>query len=157
MLLRWIVIRFKLLSIFFVAVLGITCGITGCDNKMPSAVDSPSTNPYGTLPFVSISSEELKRMIDEGDVFTLIDVRSTQEYLAGHIPGAISIPYLQLPYRYMELNSKLKTILYCRTEPTSFLAAQTLSRVGFTNLYILANGFLSWEYAVELNNGRKII
>ena len=96
-------------------------------------------------------------MMDSNEIFNLIDVRSIQEYMAGHIPGAISIPYPQLPYRHSELDHESATVLYCHTDKTSYLAARLLSRLDFKDLYILINGFTGWEYAVELSDGSKVI
>jgi len=96
-------------------------------------------------------------MIDQGDVFDLVDVRSFQEYAAGHIPGAVSIPYGELPYRYRELNPRTKTVVYCGVGQTSYLAAQMLMRLGFGDLRSLTGGFAGWEYAVELRDGSRVL
>jgi len=45
---------------------------------------------------------------------TVLDVRPRDEYLAGHLPGAISIPFSELPDRYGEIPSDRQVVLYCR-------------------------------------------
>ncbi len=45
---------------------------------------------------------------------TVLDVRPHDEYLAGHLPGAVSIPFSELPERYGELPSDRHVVLYCR-------------------------------------------
>lgn len=107
--------------------------------------------------YSSISAQELKEMMDQNDNFNLVDIRSIQEYVTGHIPDAVSIPYRQLPYRYRELNPDIKTVVYCRTGQSCYLAVRLLSGFGFTDLYILTGGIAAWEYAIELENGIKII
>ncbi|MBW1831839.1 MAG: ArsR family transcriptional regulator [Deltaproteobacteria bacterium] len=45
---------------------------------------------------------------------TVLDVRPTEEYLAGHIPGAVSIPLDQLEERLAELPTDREIVAYCR-------------------------------------------
>jgi rhodanese-related sulfurtransferase len=60
-----------------------------------------------------VTREELQRRITEGGV-TLIDVRPSQEYTAGHIPGALSFPLADLPERLAELPGDGTIVAYCR-------------------------------------------
>ncbi len=60
-----------------------------------------------------VSLPELrKRLRDDG--VTLLDVRPADEYAAGHIPGAVSIPVAQLKRRLAELPKGREVIAYCR-------------------------------------------
>lgn len=56
---------------------------------------------------------ELRRLSREGEV-TIIDVRPTEEYEAGHIPGAISMPLGELRQRIRELPRRRDVVAYCR-------------------------------------------
>lgn len=60
-----------------------------------------------------ISPEELRRRLDAGDV-TLIDVRPADEFAAGHIRGALSIPLAELGGRLRELLKRKEIVAYCR-------------------------------------------
>jgi rhodanese-related sulfurtransferase len=60
-----------------------------------------------------ITRDELLRRTREGKV-TVLDVRPSEEYAAGHIPGAISIPLEQLPMRLHELPADQEIVAYCR-------------------------------------------
>jgi rhodanese-related sulfurtransferase len=60
-----------------------------------------------------IPPEELLRRLHAGDV-TLIDVRPEDEFAAGHIPGALSIPVTELPERLRELPRRREIVAYCR-------------------------------------------
>jgi ArsR family transcriptional regulator len=60
-----------------------------------------------------IPPEELRRRLDAGDV-TLIDVRPEDEFAAGHIPGALSVPVTELPDRLRELPKRTEIVAYCR-------------------------------------------
>jgi rhodanese-related sulfurtransferase/DNA-binding transcriptional ArsR family regulator len=60
-----------------------------------------------------IPPEELRRRLDAGDV-TLIDVRPGDEFAAGHIPGALSLPVAELAERLRELPRRKEIVAYCR-------------------------------------------
>jgi rhodanese-related sulfurtransferase/predicted transcriptional regulator len=61
----------------------------------------------------SIGREELRRRLRRGDV-VLVDVRSTEEFDAGHIRGARSIPLDELEDRLAELPAGQEIVAYCR-------------------------------------------
>jgi len=60
-----------------------------------------------------IAPEELRRRLAAGDV-TLIDVRPADEFAAGHIPGALSMPVAELADRLRELPKRTEIVAYCR-------------------------------------------
>ena len=60
-----------------------------------------------------IPTSELRRRLAAGEV-TLIDVRPADEFAAGHIPGALSIPVTDLPTRAGELSRRKEIVAYCR-------------------------------------------
>jgi rhodanese-related sulfurtransferase len=61
----------------------------------------------------AIGFDELKARLKDGSVI-LVDVRPSEEYLAGHIPGAISIPHDELEGRLRELSREQGVVAYCR-------------------------------------------
>ena len=60
-----------------------------------------------------VSAEQLRRRLEEGDVVVL-DVRPENEFKAGHIEGALSIPIHDLKRRLRELSRKREIVAYCR-------------------------------------------
>ena len=60
-----------------------------------------------------VDADELLRRVRGGEV-TVLDVRPTQEYRAGHVPGAISIPASELDARLKELPRGRPVVAYCR-------------------------------------------
>ena len=60
-----------------------------------------------------IPPAELRRRLNAGDV-TLIDVRPGDEFAAGHIPGALSVPVTELADRLRELPRRREIVAYCR-------------------------------------------
>jgi rhodanese-related sulfurtransferase/DNA-binding transcriptional ArsR family regulator len=61
----------------------------------------------------AVQGGELLRRVKNGEV-TVLDVRPTDEYRAGHIPGALSIPVGELKTRLEELPKKREIVAYCR-------------------------------------------
>ncbi len=72
---------------------------------------APTVIP-GTPLASRVSLAEAKTAFDEGSA-VFLDVRSAESYQAAHIPGAISIPELDLPTRYTELDKNTWIITYC--------------------------------------------
>ena len=99
--------------------------------------------------YVSITAEEAKEIMDTGDGFVILDVRTQEEYDEGHVPGAILIPNTEIENRAEEeLPDKAQLILvYCRSGRRSKLAAQILADLGYTNVKEFG-GILDWPYEV---------
>lgn len=79
----------------------------------------------------------------------LLDVRTPEEYAAGHIPDSQLLPYDQLKTRTDELPADKTTpiIVYCRSGNRSAVAAQTLAGLGYTEIYDLG-GIQDWPYDI---------
>jgi rhodanese-related sulfurtransferase len=60
-----------------------------------------------------VTRQELRKLVREGLV-TVIDARPREEYEAGHIPGALSIPVAELRRRLAEVPKDREVIAYCR-------------------------------------------
>jgi len=94
-----------------------------------------------------ISREELQRRIRQGDVIVL-DVRPAEEYEAGHIPGAVSLPLPELTERLDEIPSDREVVAYCRG-PYCVLSAEAVLRLreaGYRAVR-LADGLHEWREA----------
>ena len=74
--------------------------------------------------FEPVGREDLLRRVRRRDV-VVIDVRPTEEYEAGHIRGALSIPLDELKERLAEIPSGAEVVAYCRG-PFCVLAPQAL-------------------------------
>lgn len=94
-----------------------------------------------------ISSADLVDRLRRGQVIT-IDVRPAEEFAAGHIPGALSIPLAELTARLPELPHDSEIVAYCRG-PYCVLAPQAieiLGRAGF-RARRLVEGLPEWRLA----------
>jgi rhodanese-related sulfurtransferase/DNA-binding transcriptional ArsR family regulator len=95
----------------------------------------------------AVSREELLERVQAGLV-TVIDVRPTEEFAAGHIPGAVSIPLNELADRLAELPAEQEIVAYCRGAYCVFShdAVRLLTARGRTARR-LADGMLEWRLA----------
>jgi rhodanese-related sulfurtransferase/DNA-binding transcriptional ArsR family regulator len=94
-----------------------------------------------------ITREELRARAEAGDVLVL-DVRPAEEYQAGHIPGAVSIPVDQLADRINELPEDTELVVYCRGEycVLAYDAVRLLTDHGRRAIR-LHDGMLEWRLA----------
>jgi phage shock protein E len=91
-----------------------------------------------------VTPEELKSMLDKNEPAVLIDVRTPEEFAAGHIPGARSMPIDTLE-NVESLPPGGRTILYCKSGKRSQRAFEILSGRGFTDLSVLEGGLEAWK------------
>lgn len=93
----------------------------------------------------AVAGEELLRRVRSREVIVL-DVRPSEEYRAGHIPGAVSIPLAELKARLKELPSGREIVAYCRGPycVMSIEAVRLLRRSG-RKAYRLEQGVLEWQ------------
>jgi len=92
-----------------------------------------------------VDRDALLKRVREGEV-TVLDVRPSEEYQAGHIPGAISIPLKELELRLSSLPRNQEVVAYCRG-PYCVLAIQAvevLRAKGF-NAVRLEEGIQDWR------------
>ncbi|MDQ3766139.1 MAG: rhodanese-like domain-containing protein, partial [Actinomycetota bacterium] len=95
----------------------------------------------------AVTREELKKRLRNKDVFVL-DVRPPEEFDAGHIPGALSIPVAELKRRLRELPKDKEIVAYCRGQYCSFApkAVRYLTGKGYKG-QMLRDGLPDWASA----------
>lgn len=90
--------------------------------------------------------EEVKQELDAGKDIQLIDVRETDEYRDGHIPGADHLALSELEDRAAAVVAKGKPhYLYCRSGQRSRTALKKLRALGYDELYNIG-GIVHWPY-----------
>lgn len=94
-----------------------------------------------------VSHQELLAQVERGGVVVL-DVRPVEEYRAGHIPGAVSIPLDELEQRLKRLPHDIEVVAYCRG-PYCLLAPQAVSTLRRHGLRArrLEDGLPEWRRA----------
>ncbi|MBQ8042765.1 MAG: rhodanese-like domain-containing protein [Clostridia bacterium] len=99
--------------------------------------------------YKNIDFEQAKQIIDTEDV-VLLDVRTEEEFVTGHIINAINIPIDELEYRLNELKDKDEKILvYCKSGARSVVGCEILGENGYTNIYNIG-GVVDWPYGLEM-------
>lgn len=105
-----------------------------------------------------VAGSELLRRVRAGEV-TVIDVRPTLEYRAGHIPGALSIPVGELKARLKELPAEREVVAYCRG-PYCVMAVEAvelLRKRGFS-AHRMEEGVAEWRargWRIEREGARR--
>lgn len=89
-----------------------------------------------------IEADELARRRDEGAVH-LVDVREPDEYVAGHVPGAVLVPLGEVPDRVDEFRSDGTTYVICRSGARSMRACEFLATQG-VDVANVAGGTMAW-------------
>ena len=106
------------------------------------------------ISYQQVSMEEGLELMKADSEYILLDVRRTDEYEEGHIPGAINIPNESIGTEEIaELPDKNQTIyVYCRSGNRSKQASQKLVDLGYTNV-IEFGGII--DYSGEIEKGRQ--
>ena len=97
--------------------------------------------------FRNMTVEEARHLLEAEPSLFVLDVRSRDEYISGHIPGAINIPYTELQTRRGELPADTGTpvLAYCRSGFRSTIASRTLVSLGLKNVTNMIGGILAWR------------
>jgi rhodanese-related sulfurtransferase len=82
----------------------------------------------------------------------LLDVREDDEWLAGHAPGAVHLPMMEIPARMTEVPQDREVVVICRVGGRSGQVVGYLMQQGFGNVTNLDGGMMSWAAA-----GRPVV
>lgn len=95
-----------------------------------------------------LTKDELWARLQNKDKLVVLDVRPVEEYEAGHLPGAVSIPLAELRKRIEELPKSKQIVAYCRGPLCALApqAARVLKSKGY-RVTRLADGAPDWEAA----------
>ena len=138
----------------FTAVLICSAILAACSPAAPreamASTQSPSPSPAEEP--ADETSEEAKQMMDEGNA-TVVDVRTAEEYAAGHIPGSILIPVESIgDTKPVELpDTEAVLLVHCRTGIRSKRASDQLVELGYKHVYDFG-GIVDWPYETVTEN-----
>ena len=90
---------------------------------------------------------DVKRRLDAGEKFVLVDVREESEWAQGHLPGAIHLGkgIIERDVEQRVADTGAKIILYCGGGFRSALAADNLQKMGYTNVISMDGGIRDWR------------
>ena len=108
----------------------------------PAAAKTPAV-------YQKITAKQAKARMDSGDAIIILDVRTQEEFNAGHIAGAILIPNETIldeqPALLPDLDAEI--LVYCRSGNRSAQSANKLLAMGYTNVYDFG-GIIDWPYEI---------
>ncbi len=91
--------------------------------------------------------DEIKRRLDRGDKFLLVDVREESEFARDHLPGAVHLGrgIIERDIEARVPDTKTEVVLYCGGGFRSALAADNLQKMGYTNVISMDGGIREWR------------
>lgn len=92
---------------------------------------------------------EVKKRMDAGEKFLLVDVREDNEWERGHIPGAIHMGrgIIERDIEQAVPDHDAAIVLYCGGGFRSALSAENLQKMGYTNVISMDGGWRHWTEA----------
>ena len=89
---------------------------------------------------------DVKRRIDAGEKFVLVDVREDNEWAQGHVPGAVHLGkgIIERDIEARVPDTGAKVVLYCGGGFRSALVADNLQKMGYTNVESMDGGWRGW-------------
>ncbi|EJT6164220.1 rhodanese-like domain-containing protein [Clostridium perfringens] len=146
-------ISLLLLSLTLTASLFVGCGNNNTENKDANTQTSSESSNETHSEAVSkdISIDESKKLINDGEVTLILDVRNEDEFAEGHLKNAIQIPVKELKENLSDIE-KFKdelVLVYCRSGKRSAEAVDILKENGFKNLVHMKDGISKWDGEVE--------
>lgn len=135
------------------------CAVCGPEPTVTELIDyerfcgapPDGTETEGAMHDLDIDVHELKRRIDAGERFQLIDVREDYEWAICNLEeaGARLVPLATLPEAVECFDASEPLIIHCRSGPRGDRAVEYLRAVGFDNAVNLAGGILAWAEEID--------
>ena len=108
-------------------------------------------NTNTTNSVINLDSESFSEKLRSDSQGVLLDVRTLQEFSAGHIPDSKLIDIYQPTFaeKISELDKEKNYYIYCRSGNRSYHAGVFMLQQGFKTVYNLADGILDWHEPLE--------
>jgi len=133
------------ISTIYGVLLGVLLAVIIAPPAKTANLEQTSKSP--SIEYKKITAEEAKARMDSGAQIIILDVRTEEEYNAGHIPDAILIPNETITDKMPDLLTELdaEILIYCRSGNRSAQAAKKLIAIGYTDVYDFG-GIIDWPY-----------
>jgi rhodanese-related sulfurtransferase len=97
----------------------------------------------------TISPDALLEGIDRGDAPIVLDVRSVGEFAAGHVPGAVNVPFMRVITGTGRVSAKAAqpVVVYCGHGPRAWMAGAALRHRGHERVIYLRGHMAGWRRA----------
>jgi len=92
---------------------------------------------------------DVKKRLDAGEKFYLVDTREESEFARGHLPGAIHLSkgVIERDIEQAIPDKNAPIVLYCGGGFRSALAGDNLQKMGYTNVLSMDGGWRGWNEA----------
>jgi adenylyltransferase/sulfurtransferase len=126
------------------------CPVCGANPSITEPIDYEQFCGANAEParMPSINVQDLKRKMDAGEKFLLIDVREPFEYEIARIDGAKLIPLREIAERANELGNE-EIVVHCHSGMRSAQAVELLRKAGLTNVSNLEGGIDAWSEEID--------
>ncbi|WP_210405311.1 rhodanese-like domain-containing protein [Limnobaculum zhutongyuii] len=96
-----------------------------------------------------VSIQQVKEMMDKGTIPLVLDVREESEFQKDHIPGAkhLGRGVLERDIETIVPDKATPMVLYCGGGYRSALAAESIQKMGYTNVLSMDGGYRGWNEA----------
>jgi phage shock protein E len=113
-------------AVFLLAAAALACAPRPTQHPASAAVGAPSPGAVDPVTALSLAASGAR----------VVDVRTPAEFAAGHVAGAINVPYDEIARRASEIGPPgAPVVVYCHSGRRSGIAAEALRGLGFTNVY----------------------
>lgn len=92
-----------------------------------------------------IATTDFKSIMDHDESFLIVDCRQAEDYIKGHIPGAINIPRGKLEFSDKISDRHIKIFVCGYTDDCSALSAETLLKLKYHDVKMIENGWSGWS------------
>jgi rhodanese-related sulfurtransferase len=132
-------------NIFFTMALASALLFTGCSNAQSSNEPVTSENNDQVIN-KDVNVAEFATLVEKKEGL-LLDVRTNQEYAAGHLEGATQIDFYSPDFqaKIKELDPETPVYVYCRSGGRSGQTAKMMKNLGFKAVYNLEGGIGAWQ------------
>jgi rhodanese-related sulfurtransferase len=136
----------------FVFVLSVASLAFAQDAPKPRLWESTIVKEWVTKAKASIklvTIQDVKASLDKKEKAVYLDVRDSDEYAGGHLPGAISISRGEIEFDIWDAlpNKDVKIYVYCKTGGRAALATKTLNDLGYKNAVSMNALIADWVKA----------
>ena len=119
--------------------------IGGCGSKKNNSYDSVIqmlSDAKANAKMLTVT--DLKAIQEHKGEYQIIDCRETEEYIEGHIPGAINIPRGVLEFSDKISNRRETIYVYSQDNDRALLACPSLKLLKYNKVYLIDGGWIEW-------------
>jgi len=134
----------KIYKLFLILLLAAIIG--SCGSKKDNSYDNIEQKvSEAQTNITKVTVDEFNLILDHQGDYKIIDCRETEEYIAGHIPGAINIPRGVLEFSGKISNRRETIYVYSQTNNRASLACPALKLLKYKKVFLIDGGWEEWN------------